>query len=104
FSIVTPPAHGALGPISAAGRVTATVVYTPALDYNGPDSFVFRVSDATASDTDTVSLVLTAVNDQPVFDLNGAAPGLGATVVFTEAGSAAVLAPALLLTDVDSAN
>src|SRR6266568_4659632 len=41
FSIVTQPANG------AAAVVNNQLVYTPAPNYNGPDSFTFRATDST---------------------------------------------------------
>ncbi|MDT4922672.1 MAG: large repetitive protein [Pseudonocardiales bacterium] len=71
FAIATGPAHGSLGaidPPSCAGTVcTATVTYTPAADYNGPDSFTYTANDGTTgSNLATVSLTVNAVNDAPV--------------------------------------
>ncbi len=72
FSIVgTGPAHGALGSISAAACAgsdcTATVTYSPGLDYNGADSFKFKANNGAAdSNISTVSLSVTEVNDVPV--------------------------------------
>ena len=60
FSIASAPAHGTLS--GAAPRLT----YTPAADYNGSDSFTFRVSDGRGgSGIGTVSLSISAVNDPP---------------------------------------
>src|SRR4029077_18585398 len=43
--------------------------YTPAPNYNGPDSFTFKASDGTLdSNTATVSITVAAVNDAPVAD------------------------------------
>ncbi len=42
-------------------------VYTPALNYNGPDSFIYNVLDGQGgSATGTVSLTIVSVNDGPV--------------------------------------
>ncbi len=55
------PAHGTLS-LAADGGFT----YTPAANYNGSDSFTYRASDGTVnSNTVTVSLTITAVNDAP---------------------------------------
>ena len=54
--------------------------------------------------TDTSIINITAVNDPPVVDLNGADVGTGATLAYTENGTAAAIAPAGVTTDVDSAN
>ena len=41
--------------------------YTPSGNYNGSDSFVYKVNDGAAdSNLATVSLTITAVNDAPV--------------------------------------
>ncbi len=61
WSILTTPTHGTLS------GTAPNVTYTPAANYNGPDSFTFRVNDGTTnSNTATVSITVTAVNDKPV--------------------------------------
>ena len=63
-SIVDAPTHGSLSTITGAG-----VTYTPSADYNGADSFTFKANDGTAdSNTATVSITVTAVNNAPVAD------------------------------------
>ncbi len=60
-ALVTGPGHGTLT-LNGNGSFT----YTPAANYNGPDSFAYRASDGAAtSNTATVSLIVTAVNDAP---------------------------------------
>ena len=59
--IVTGPTHGSL---DIDGL---TVTYTPELNFNGPDSFTYKVNDGLVdSNTATVSITVTPVNDPPV--------------------------------------
>lgn len=61
FAVEAGPAHGALGGIAP------NLVYTPALNFNGPDSFTFTAHDGlAASEPATVSIDVTPVNDAPV--------------------------------------
>ena len=58
---LTTPNHGTIS------GTPPNVTYTPAKDYNGPDSFSFTVSDGkVTSNTATVVLNITPVNDPPV--------------------------------------
>ncbi|HVN53629.1 MAG TPA: Ig-like domain-containing protein [Anaerolineaceae bacterium] len=62
FSAVTGPAHGSLT-VSPNGSFS----YTPAVDYNGTDSFTFRANDGAAdSNTAAISIAIAPVNDAPV--------------------------------------
>lgn len=70
FSIVDGPDNGLLGPIGApscsAFACDATVTYTPGSNYNGADSFTFKVNDGSVdSNTSTVSITVGAENDNP---------------------------------------
>ena len=67
--LVTSTTHGTLD-FHADGRFT----YTPNLNYNGPDSFTYRASDAPGSESNlaTVQLTVNAVNDAPVGTVPGA--------------------------------
>jgi hypothetical protein len=68
FSIVSAPSHGSLGPIVSTGPTTATVNYTPALNYFGNDSFVFRANDGNGGTDDaTANVTIAPVNDPPTF-------------------------------------
>jgi chitodextrinase len=61
YSIVTSPLHGTL--TGTAPNLT----YTPTANYNGPDSFTFRVNDGTVnSAAATVNITVTSVNDMPM--------------------------------------
>jgi hypothetical protein len=61
YTILMAPAHGTL---SGAGP---DVSYTPAANYNGPDTFTFKVNDGQAdSNVATVTIVVRPANDAPV--------------------------------------
>ncbi len=59
FTITATPTHGVLS-------TTHGLTYTPAANYNGPDSFTFKVNDGTVDSAEaTVTISVTAVNDGP---------------------------------------
>ncbi len=61
-TLLTQPSHG-----SAVVNPDRTVTYTPASNYNGPDSFSYSVSDGNGgSDSATVSIGVGSGNDAPV--------------------------------------
>ena len=61
FAILTAPGHGTLS------GTPPNVIYTPAPNYHGPDSFTFEASDTvTNSAPATISITVLAVNDPPV--------------------------------------
>ena len=65
YAIVDGPTDGALSGFDA---VAGTATYTPATDFNGSDSFTFEANDGTVdSNTATVSITVSPVNDAPVF-------------------------------------
>src|SRR5205814_1616970 len=63
FAILSGPTNGAL---SLLNTNTGAVAYTPATNYNGPDSFTFTVSDGSLPATGLASITVTPVNDAPV--------------------------------------
>src|SRR5206468_10337447 len=80
YSIVANPAHGLL---SGSG---ANRTYTPAADYNGPDTFTFKANDGTAdSDRKSVAKGVTAVNDAPVAVDDSATTAEDTAKVFSQA-------------------
>jgi len=61
YEIVAGPSHGTLS------GTAPSLTYTPADDYNGPDSFTFKANDGAAySNVAAVSVAVNAVNDPPV--------------------------------------
>ncbi|MCD4810439.1 MAG: tandem-95 repeat protein, partial [Methanosarcinales archaeon] len=61
YSIVDVPSHGT---VTLSGN---TATYTPASNYNGADRFTFKANDGTVdSNTATVSITVTGVNNVPV--------------------------------------
>ncbi len=62
---VTGKTNGAHGTVSCT--VGGVCTYTPAANYNGPDSFTYTVSDGHGGTaTGTVTVTVTPVNDPPV--------------------------------------
>src|SRR5207248_3487710 len=63
FSITAGPSHGALN------GTAPNVTYTPGANYNGSDTFNFKVNDGTTDSGETTVLItVVAVNDRPVAD------------------------------------
>ena len=85
----TDPLGGTLTPEVTASPMHGTaivqgsgILYTPTADYNGSDSFSYRVSNAEAtSSAALVSVTVTPVNDPPVAVDDAASTGAGAAVV-----------------------
>ena len=62
FAKVADPSHGT----ATVNATTGAYTYTPAKDFNGTDSFTFKVNDGKVdSPAATVSITVTAVNDAP---------------------------------------
>jgi VCBS repeat-containing protein len=58
--VVTGPQHG-----TVAHNVDGSFTYTPDADYNGSDSFTYRLSDGELDAIASVSIAITPVNDAP---------------------------------------
>ena len=70
YSVVTGPANGVLSACMASDT-DLDCVYTPNLNFNGSDSFTYRINDGTInSSVATVSITVNPVNDQPVSPAN----------------------------------
>ena len=66
--VLTSVTQGTKGTVTftAAGDVT----YTPTLNLNGSDSFTYTVTSGGVTETGTVNVTITSVNDVPTFTLN----------------------------------
>ena len=83
FTTTLPPANGTLGAITSVGIETATVLYTPNTDYDGPDSFTFQVDDGQGGTaTAVVSITVKRVSDLTITKTGPAMAALGGTATF----------------------
>jgi VCBS repeat-containing protein len=77
-SVVTDPTKGGTVTANADGSFT----YAPAANFNGTDTFTYRVSDGTLSSAPaTVTVNVTAVNDAPVANPDTATTAVNTPVV-----------------------
>jgi hypothetical protein len=82
FGVVAQPVHGTLT------GTPPNMTYTPALNYNGPDSFTFKANDGSAdSNLATVSISVNAVNDAPVANSQAVATNEDTAKAITLGGS-----------------
>ena len=88
FVILSSPTNGLL---SGFNPNSGAVTYTPNLNYNGLDSFLFTVSDGSLLATGQVSIIVTPVNDPPVAQADAYSMGIGTTL--------AVAVPGILAND-----
>jgi hypothetical protein len=79
YTMVTQPLHGTVTPGTAAARF-----YTPALNYNGPDTFSYVVSDGTVTSVPaSVTLSVTPVNDLPLAGNDAVSTAINTTAIIS---------------------
>ena len=83
FTIMSQPSHGVL---SGSGP---NFTYTPAPNFHGSDSFMFKVNDGGAQDsnTSTVNITVTEVNDTPSANSQSVTTNSNTPVAITLTGS-----------------
>lgn len=82
YVLVSGPSHGTLS------GTPSNLTYTPATNYYGADSFAYKVSDGQIeSDTVSVSISVTAVNDKPVASAQSVTLNEDSSKQFTLIGS-----------------
>lgn len=65
FIKISDPLHGAL---NSFNTTTGAISYTPSTNYNGSDSFKYKVSDGSLESAEqTVNITITPINDAPTF-------------------------------------
>lgn len=87
YSIVNGPTNGSLGAVSGD-----QVTYTPNTNYNGSDSFTFKVNDGLidSANNATVAITVAPVNDPPTILLTGnSVESLFVGDTFTDQGATA---------------
>lgn len=97
YSVVTGPSHGT---VTITDPASGAYTYTPYADYNGSDSFTFRVNDgALDSNVAAVSITVESVNDVPQLNLNGSPVTFSAKA--NKKGESILVAPNLTVLDPD---
>jgi len=76
---VSSQASNGTATVTGSGASPAAFTYAPNANFNGSDSFVVRVSDGSLSDTITVNVTVSDVNDAPVIT-----QGASLTIVVAE--------------------
>ncbi|MEQ1727785.1 MAG: Ig-like domain-containing protein, partial [Vicinamibacterales bacterium] len=95
---ITQPANG-----SATFAANGTVTYTPNADFHGTDTFTYTVTSGGVTETTTVTVDVTPVNDAPVLDMSGGSAGTAFSATFTEDGAPVHITDVdAILTDIDS--
>jgi opacity protein-like surface antigen len=73
WKMTSDPSHGKTT-IGEETGLTNTIMYQPASNYNGLDSFVIRISDKSGGETITVQVDIAAVNDPPNLTMTSSQP------------------------------
>lgn len=107
--VITANTNAGLFSAGPAVSSTGTLTYTLVANANGTAAITLKLTDSgggtNESGTQTFNINVTAVNDAPVVDLNGATGGIDVAATFTEdTPGGIVIAGATDVTDVDNLN
>ncbi|QJW83471.1 tandem-95 repeat protein [Ramlibacter terrae] len=72
---ITAVTNGANGTVTIVDAAAGTVLYTPNANFSGTDTYTYTVTSGGVTETATVSVTVTPVNDAPVF--GGNSTGIG---------------------------
>ena len=95
--VLTIESHTSPGNGTAVLSGTQQIVYTPALEFSGQDSFSYTVSDGESSDTAAITITVTAENDAPIIT-----EGAAISLTMSEDGSPTPFSLTLNATDAES--
>ncbi|WP_354067025.1 hypothetical protein [Bradyrhizobium sp. OAE829] len=114
YSLTSLPSNGVLYLDASLTQVaslnvaygTSTFYFLPSANSSGTANFSYTVKDnqGGVSVPAVASLTVSSVNDAPILDLNGSAAGSSAIANYSVNGPATLIAPAAIVTDVDSTN
>ncbi|HTU12232.1 MAG TPA: Ig-like domain-containing protein [Allosphingosinicella sp.] len=106
---VTMIVSGSAAALNAA--LNAGLTYTPDADFAGADAISVEVTDngeagtgGIATDSDSIAIMVTNVNDAPVVDLNGPYAGIDHSLTFVEDGGPVGIGASLLVREPDEAS
>jgi hypothetical protein len=88
---------GTVNAINALLATTNAVTYKPTPNFNGSSTLTMTSSDGALSDSDTVAITVTPVNDAPVL-------ANGSTLGYTENDAATAINTAITVRDVDNSS
>ena len=85
LTVISVDSNSTQGGTITFDQVTGNIVYTPAENFNGTDTFTYTITDGTDTDTATVTIAVAPVNDAPVAEDDSAATDEDNPITLTNA-------------------